>query len=174
MRTIIVALANSFWSNRWCNSFKTVLSSFSQVSAKRKEFAHHGSKFFPFRVDPLSRRWNRKSQKFFLETLQVCLVSLNIFYLYNGHVCWSIPTLATPSGLFCLNSLDQSISSLRVSGQFWIVPCFIEMPVVNANSVDPDQTPRSDLDLHCLSMSHLWDARHKWVKVSKMSEFVCS
>ena len=32
----------------------------------------------------------------------------------------------------------------------------------NANSVDPDQTPRlaaSDLGLHCLSMS-----RHKWVK----------
>ena len=41
------------------------------------------------------------------------------------------------------------------------------MPVVNANSVDPDQTPRSvasDLGLHCLRMSYLWDARHKWVK----------
>ena len=40
------------------------------------------------------------------------------------------------------------------------------MPVVNANSVDPDQTPRSaasDLGLHCLPMSHLWDARYKWV-----------
>ena len=40
------------------------------------------------------------------------------------------------------------------------------MPVVNANSVDPDQTPHfaaSDLRLHCLPMSHLWDARHKWV-----------
>ena len=33
------------------------------------------------------------------------------------------------------------------------------MPVVNANSVDPDQTPRSaasDLGLHCLSLSHLF------------------
>ena len=42
------------------------------------------------------------------------------------------------------------------------------MPVVNANSVDSDQTPRSaasDLGLHCLPMSHLWDARHKWVNV---------
>ena len=41
------------------------------------------------------------------------------------------------------------------------------MPVVNANSVDPDQTPRSvasDLGLHCLPVSHLWNARHKWVK----------
>ena len=36
-----------------------------------------------------------------------------------------------------------------------------------ANSVDPDQTPHSaasDLGLHCLPMSPLWDARHKWVK----------
>ena len=40
------------------------------------------------------------------------------------------------------------------------------MPVVNANSVDPDHTPRfvaSDLGLHCLLVSHLWNARHKWV-----------
>ena len=46
---------------------------------------------------------------------------------------------------------------------------FIEVLVLNANSVDPDQTPRSvasDLDLHCLQMSLLWDARHKWVKLS--------
>ena len=36
---------------------------------------------------------------------------------------------------------------------------------LNANSVEPDQTPEaSDLDLHCLSMSLLWDARHKRVK----------
>ena len=45
------------------------------------------------------------------------------------------------------------------------------MAVVNANSVDPDQTPRSlasDLGLHCLPMSHLWDTRHGWVKT--MSE----
>ena len=35
-----------------------------------------------------------------------------------------------------------------------------------ANSVDPDQMPHSaasDLGLHCLPMSLLWDARHKWV-----------
>ena len=34
------------------------------------------------------------------------------------------------------------------------------MPVINANSVDPDQTPRSavsDLGLHCLQMFHLWE-----------------
>ena len=36
--------------------------------------------------------------------------------------------------------------------------------VVNANSADHDQTPRSapfDLGLHCLPMSILLDARHK-------------
>ena len=35
------------------------------------------------------------------------------------------------------------------------------MPAVNSNSVDPDQMPpsaASDQGLHCLQMSHLWDA----------------
>ena len=44
--------------------------------------------------------------------------------------------------------------------------CFIEIRVRIANSVDLDQTPRnaaSDLGLHCLPMSLLWDTRHKWV-----------
>ena len=38
--------------------------------------------------------------------------------------------------------------------------------VINANSIDPDQRPHlaaSDLGLHVLPMSFLWDARHKWV-----------
>ena len=41
------------------------------------------------------------------------------------------------------------------------------MPVLNANSVDPDQTSRSvasDQGLHCLLVSLLWDTRHKWIK----------
>ena len=37
--------------------------------------------------------------------------------------------------------------------------CFIEIPVFNANNVDPDQTPRSvaasDLGLHCLPITLL-------------------
>ena len=44
---------------------------------------------------------------------------------------------------------------------------FIEICLFNANSVDPYQTPRvaaSDLALHHLSMSLLWDARLKRVK----------
>ena len=41
----------------------------------------------------------------------------------------------------------------------------MEIPIFNANSIDPDQTPRSvasDLGRHCLPMSPLWDAGHKW------------
>ena len=41
--------------------------------------------------------------------------------------------------------------------------------IMSANSVDPDQTSRSaasDLGPHCLPMSHLRDAGHKWVKLT--------
>ena len=41
------------------------------------------------------------------------------------------------------------------------------VPALNVNSVDPDQPPRvavSNLGLHCLPMSLIWDTRHKWVK----------
>ena len=44
---------------------------------------------------------------------------------------------------------------------------FIEIPVFNAYSVDPDQTPlyaASDLGRRCLPMSLLWNARHILVK----------
>ena len=63
-----------------------------------------------------------------------------------------------PNGLFYNHSLDRSISSIRVSGQFLLFPCFIEIHVFNENSVDPDQTPRSsasDLGLNCLPVSLL-------------------
>ena len=42
-----------------------------------------------------------------------------------------------------------------------------EIPGLNANSVDLDQTPisvDSDLGLHCLSMSLLWDSGRKGIK----------
>ena len=48
--------------------------------------------------------------------------------------------------------------------------CYIQIPVLNANSEDLDQTPRSavsDLGLHCLLMSLLLDARHYWVNVPR-------
>ena len=70
-----------------------------------------------------------------------------------------------PSGLFYLNSLDRFISYKGVSGYFLLLPCFIGVSELNANSVDPDQTPRSaasDLGLHCLPMSLLRDAGLIW------------
>ena len=68
-----------------------------------------------------------------------------------------------PSGLCCLNSLDMSFSNRRV---VVFILCFIELPVFNVNSLDLDQTPRSvasDIGPHCLSMSVLYNTRHKWV-----------
>ena len=44
------------------------------------------------------------------------------------------------SGFFHHNSLDRSISKSRVSGKFLLLLCFL---ILNANSTDPDQTPRS-------------------------------
>ena len=61
-----------------------------------------------------------------------------------------------PSGFFYLYSFNWSIFTI---GDIWLVlllQCFREIPVLNANSVVPDQTPRSaasDLGLHCLPMS---------------------
>ena len=52
---------------------------------------------------------------------------------------------------------------------------FIEIPVFNANSLDPDQTPRSaasELGLACLPMSHLWDARHNTDFSSRLVEMM--
>ena len=45
-----------------------------------------------------------------------------------------------------------------VSGWFLLLPCFIDIPVLNANSVDPDQmqcSATSDLGLHSLLVSLL-------------------
>ena len=56
-----------------------------------------------------------------------------------------------------------SFPGCLVSFYFW----FVEIYELNANSVDPDQMSRSaasDLGLHFLSISHLWDARLIWVQ----------
>ena len=50
-----------------------------------------------------------------------------------------------------------------MSSQFLLRPCFIEIPVFNANSV----SAASDLGLHCLPMSLLWNARLKLVNTLK-------
>ena len=46
-----------------------------------------------------------------------------------------------------------------MSGKFLLLKSYKEIPVFNANSVDPDQTPRSaacDLGLHCLQCPFYW------------------
>ena len=47
---------------------------------------------------------------------------------------------------------------------------------LSANSVDPDQTPRSaasDLGLYCLPVSLLWDAKLIWVDIgNKFCDFL--
>ena len=75
-----------------------------------------------------------------------------------------------PNGIVYHNFLDRPISKRRHVWSFLVLLCFIEIPVFNANSIDPDQTPpsaASDRGLHCLPMSLLWDARLmvKWVKL---------
>ena len=71
-----------------------------------------------------------------------------------------------PSGLYYQNSLDRSISYIRSVKLVLLLSCFVEITKFNANSVDPDQTPHSavsDLGLHYLPMSFLWDTRLKWI-----------
>ena len=68
-----------------------------------------------------------------------------------------------PNGLFYRTHLDRSITNkrgVRFSSFYYYIP------VLNTNSVDPDQTlysAASDLGLHCLPKSLLLCARHEWV-----------
>ena len=83
------------------------------------------------------------------------LIEIRCFLVFNSFM---------PIGLCYLNSLDSSISYIRGVWLFFIVTIFVEMSELIANSVHPDQMPRSeasDLGLHCLPMLLLWDARHK-------------
>ena len=64
--------------------------------------------------------------------------------------------------------LDQSISVLRVVGSYFSFVFKFWLKILEANSGNPDQTPRSaasDLGLHCLPVSHKKDARLLWVIV---------
>ena len=59
--------------------------------------------------------------------------------------------------------MDRFISNIRSVLLVLLLPCFIAIPILNANSVDPDQTPlpvASDLGLHYLQIFILWDSRH--------------
>ena len=74
-----------------------------------------------------------------------------------------------PSGLFHLNTLVMFISYIGgMSGLVLLLPCFVGMSELDANSVDLIR--RRDLRrliwvyTVCPSMSLLWDTRLKWVK----------
>ena len=66
-----------------------------------------------------------------------------------------------PSGLFYLflwTGPSCPFPFEGVSGLFLVLPFIIEILVLNANTVDPDQTPHyaaSDLNLDCLPASFL-------------------
>ena len=61
-----------------------------------------------------------------------------------------------PNGYFYCNSLDRSISNRKGVWLVIIIKMLIGIPLCNANSVDPNQMPRSaasDLGLQCLPVS---------------------
>ena len=83
-------------------------------------------------------------------------------------------TIFTLTHLCLVDSSTLSIRCIHLSFKgcllYLILIDFTELAVsLKQIVVDPDQMPHyvaSDLDLHCLPMSHLWDARLKWVKYS--------
>ena len=94
------------------------------------------------------------------------------YYLWSSHTVYGFHRLQYTQWRLlhprlpckCIEPIYAEWSIPYIRG-VWLVslwPCFIEIPVFNANSVDPDQT--SDPGLHCLPMSILWDARLKLVK----------
>ena len=93
-----------------------------------------------------------------------------VFYvvipMFHGHISGlNAFNPFMPSGLFYYNSLDRFISNRRSVWLVLMITIFVEFLVFNSKSVEPNQTPRSaasDLYLHCLPMSLLWDARIKW------------
>ena len=74
-----------------------------------------------------------------------------------------------PSGLFYFKYLDKSISYIKGVWLVFIIIMFCRNFLLNAKTVDPDQTPRSpasDLGPHILPMSLSLDARLKWVNIN--------
>ena len=82
-----------------------------------------------------------------------------------------------PNGLSHLYQLDQSISNYMGVGCFFFIFSLskFQLKILLANSEDPIQTLHyavSDLNLHCLSMSHKKNARLIWVDMFFFSEIV--
>ena len=80
----------------------------------------------------------------------------------------------TMSGLFYQNSLDPSIYDSRVSGQFLLLLCFIEISIVNANIVDPDQRQQSAHLIWVCTVCQLtfWGSPEKWDKALSQLQWI--
>ena len=92
---------------------------------------------------------------------------MSLFVLFSTKCCFAKSFLvinpSMPSELFFLNSLDRFISYIGCLVSF-LSPYSVGISELNANRLDPDQTPpsaASDQDLRCLSMFLLWNARNK-------------
>ena len=71
-------------------------------------------------------------------------------YLEGGPLIWMLPLYLH------VNQKSDYDDDMKVPGYFLVLLCFIEIPVLHANSVDPDQTPHSvasDLGLHRLPIN---------------------
>ena len=71
-----------------------------------------------------------------------------------------------PNGISHLYQMEHFISVLKDIWWYFSSLFKFQYNILQANSGDPDQTPRSvasDLGLHCLNMSHKKDARLKQV-----------
>ena len=122
-------------------------------------------------------KWNWENCAVVCDFLMHFVMGLAIHVKHLTHLCLVD---------FCLNSLDWSISSRR-GLWFLLIPCFKEIPVFNANSVDPNQMPHSaesdrvctvsvpffgTLGINGLMMvscfiypfQHYLSRMHKWVK----------
>ena len=68
------------------------------------------------------------------------------------------------SGIFYSDILGYFICYLGVSVLIFLSYVLLHIHLSYTNSVEHVQTPRSamsDLDLHCLSVSRLWETMHK-------------
>ena len=74
--------------------------------------------------------------------------------------------IVAPPGLF--SYLFFQVHLITLNYMRFSLPLFCLSDSSTANSVDPDQMPRSavsDLGLHCLPMPILLETRHKWVDI---------
>ena len=71
-----------------------------------------------------------------------------------------------PSGLFYLNVLNRIIQIEGMSSQFILLPCSKELPVLKANSVDPNKTPCFETSDLCSLFANIYfmDARQNITK----------